>query len=200
MQTKGNPRYLIVVLLEDVATAELDADLASYIRTHTYIDGRDTDKAKMWANIRLALPKTPLNQLQNLGIGADAANGSYPGFSGPSPYISSDDFGDAASGRGADGSDNGASGAGGSGGGLVSGAGGGAGGSDGNNQQDPPESQATEIDKNIDESDQPAAILKTSSNDQNHSKLSLKFSRFFSSSTECLVSELEDEAYVESII
>ncbi len=50
------------MVVEDICTAGLDAEIASYINTHTYADARNREG--LWTKIRYAMPRTPLLEVQ----------------------------------------------------------------------------------------------------------------------------------------
>ncbi len=56
--------YLIVVLLQEVETKDLDETLQLYMKTRTYISAQDK---WFWNKILYALPKVPIDQLKQIG-------------------------------------------------------------------------------------------------------------------------------------
>ena len=60
----GKPNYLIPVLMEELEIDQLPRDLQTYLRTHTYIDGREFDLETLRKRIRFSMPHVPLSQLR----------------------------------------------------------------------------------------------------------------------------------------
>ena len=60
----GKPNYLIPVLMEELDIDQLPRDLQTYVRTHTYTDGREFDLDTLRKRIRFSMPDVPLSQLR----------------------------------------------------------------------------------------------------------------------------------------
>ena len=59
---EDQPNYLILVLFEDVAMENLEADMRAYVKTNTYMK---RDSYWFWEKLRYSMPLRPLLQMQS---------------------------------------------------------------------------------------------------------------------------------------